>query len=286
MARTVTFEAFAELAEAKVKALLPEEYETFTQEVNRGTGAYHGLGIKRAGSNISPVVSLEDFYQLYESGKELDDICQKMTTALLNGIKTAEGQDANFIECVKYWEQAREKLFLRVNSAERVPQSVVHRDYEDLSVIPYVLVKKDRDGIMVAAVTKEIVRMWKQEEEAVIEAAIDNAELISPPIVRRMSDIFPAAPEEMMIISTEEGHMGACALFYRGMLEKIAEEMDGDFIVLPSSKHEVIAVPCKADGEEFKEIVESVNMTLDKDDILTSSVYRYDSEEKKLRKEA
>ena len=49
--------------------------------------------------------------------------------------------------------------------------------------------------------------------------------------------------ELMLVLTTEEGYLGASALFYTDMQKRIGEIVGGDYYVIPSSVHEVLIMP-------------------------------------------
>ena len=86
----------------------------------------------------------------------------------------------------------------------------------------------------------------------------------------------------MYVLSNADKLNGAAALLDAKTMEDISEKLGGDFVVLPSSIHEVLLV--KDDGNaslpELKNMVEEVNATqVAPEEKLTDSVYHYDSKE-------
>lgn len=80
----------------------------------------------------------------------------------------------------------------------------------------------------------------------------------------------------MIIISNTEKLFGASAILCQKMLTELHEKFGEQFILLPSSIHEFIAIPC-SDNIEYsflKEIVEQINCTeVDPEDKLSDNVY-------------
>lgn len=89
----------------------------------------------------------------------------------------------------------------------------------------------------------------------------------------------------MYVLTNDRTLNGAAALFYPGVQEMVAEKMQGDYFVLPSSVHEVLIVPDDGnmDFKELREMVKEVNGTqVQPDEVLTGEVYSYDRQNKKL----
>ena len=74
---------------------------------------------------------------------------------------------------------------------------------------------------------------------------------------------------------------------YGDFMEKVSEKLDGDFFIIPSSIHELIAVPISDNPEEqldrLEDSVRGCNATVcEPEDILSYNVYYYDHEERRL----
>ena len=70
-------------------------------------------------------------------------------------------------------------------------------------------------------------------------------------------------PEEdpLLVLTTEDGRLGAAALFYTGIQKRISEIVGGDYYVLPSSVHEVLIMPDDGhtNARELAEMVQMIN---------------------------
>lgn len=85
--------------------------------------------------------------------------------------------------------------------------------------------------------------------------------------------------DSMYILTTNRFQLGAVALFYPGVAEKIAEMAGGNFYAIPSSVHEFIILPesDKYSEEELQAMLESGNReVVSEDDILSDTIYVYD----------
>ena len=78
---------------------------------------------------------------------------------------------------------------------------------------------------------------------------------------------------------------GAASMLYEEPIHELAEQVGGDLYILPSSVHEVIAVPADfGSPEELAEMVYEINMEqVDINDRLSNQVYHYDRDLRTLR---
>ena len=70
---------------------------------------------------------------------------------------------------------------------------------------------------------------------------------------------------------------GASILLFEDELAAVAEKMHGDFYILPSSVHEVLAVPEDLmKDQELKEMVKNINDSeVAEEEILSYTIYKY-----------
>ncbi len=88
----------------------------------------------------------------------------------------------------------------------------------------------------------------------------------------------------MWIITNERGVDGAVSMLYEDKVHKLAESLESDLYILPSSVHEVIAVSVNmGEPEELARMVAEINMDQVKlEDRLSNQVYHYDKDLRKF----
>ena len=110
------------------------------------------------------------------------------------------------------------------------------------------------------------------------------AEMMGPETAQMLGIALVDPEDEMMFVASNPNKLnGAAVLTYPGFLEQAAEQLGGDFYVLPSSIHEIILLPERGDmcPRELENMVQEVNATqVAPEDKLSDNVYHYDSEAK------
>lgn len=89
----------------------------------------------------------------------------------------------------------------------------------------------------------------------------------------------------MFVLTNKRRLFGAVCILYKDLLKKIAEILDNDFYILPSSIHEIILVPYKSNesSEMYKNIVADVNMhEVFREEVLSDNVYQYCRSEEQI----
>ena len=104
-------------------------------------------------------------------------------------------------------------------------------------------------------------------------------------------DIFPANvhPVEMYVLSNRDKQYGAAYMFDTEVMDRIAEEIGGDIVVIPSSIHESILLRKQEDMDfDFlRKMVKEVNRTqLYPTEILSDEVYQYSRDTQTLSRVA
>ena len=89
----------------------------------------------------------------------------------------------------------------------------------------------------------------------------------------------------MYVITNDKRMNGAGVIFYPNALRNIREQLHSDFYLLPSSTHEVLAIPRigAIDASGLLEMVHEVNATqVSEDEVLSNNIYFYEDNELKL----
>lgn len=207
-----------------------------------------------------------------------------------------------------YADDIRERLFVEVYNAGKLEEKlkgVVHECREDL-VLVYRLsgyderLKRDCD-----LVTEEQMTRWGVNAETLKRDAWANTMAKRPPIMIDLQDascvdfrknhlendnpvpvgISPLL--DMFVITNRMNNNGAIYMFDEETMQKVANKMGGNLIIIPSSVHETI-VYSEENGMDIrraKDMVESVNKTtLSDGEFLSGELYRYDKDNHTLSK--
>lgn len=99
----------------------------------------------------------------------------------------------------------------------------------------------------------------------------------------RMEESESSMP--LYVLTNRERIFGASAMLYSDKVRKLAEELNTDLLILPSSVHEVLLLPDdKAQNYDFyRQMVSEVNRTqVDPEEVLSFNLYRYDREKAEI----
>ncbi|MCR5604754.1 MAG: DUF5688 family protein [Lachnospiraceae bacterium] len=158
-------------------------------------------------------------------------------------------------------DQVRDHIICKLVNAEMNAEYLANKPHtriEDLAVMYAVDLGGSKEGHMTAVVTDNLLEMYGISKEE-----------------------HPS----MYVLSNSITLNGAAALLDAKTMEDISQKLGGDFIVLPSSIHEVIVLPAdvEMDRRDLEAMVQDVNAgEVAPEDRLSDHVYMYDSKEKEL----
>lgn len=302
------YEIFKAVVEQNFLRYLPEEYrdaEIKVYPVKKVNRTLDGLAVLPAdGSRIFPTIYVNDMYEHYQA-------CDNLETVL----KDAAGSYAKVQENVKGFvpdmdiEHVKDNVIMCLVNTEQnreLLSDVPNRGFHDLSVIYRWVVERTSDAVGSILVSDRVAEEIGMTEEELFRCAVENTRRINPVSVTCMGSMFGGIPEgislpqevreemerakrtadNMWIISNKSGINGAVSMLYEENLHQLAEKLGENLFILPSSIHEVIAMPTEMAGKNLTnliEMVQEVNMgSVELGERLSNSVYHYDRNARKV----
>ena len=190
---------------------------------------------------------------------------------------------------------AKKSLFVKLVNTERnrelVEQSI-SKEFLDLSAVVRVVLKMDKEGVASMALSKGDAEILGMTEEEIYAAALANTLRLFPPklmnlwgyVEQNIGIGLPYDEDEVTtyILTNQKEVDGAIYFMSPEVVGAIAEALEDDLYILPSSVNEVLLVRASEleDGvDELKEMVRDANETVVAEkDILSYNVYHYDKE--------
>lgn len=173
------------------------------------------------------------------------------------------------------------------------PERVLHESFLDMRVIYDLRVKVSSGEYLGMIIRKENLAKWGLDEQQIKKLAWANTLRDEPAhflsmdeILREGTGSLEQMDKKLYVLTNRSRHLGAVCLLYPGCLAQIAEQVGGNFFVLPSSIHECLILKCSADikAAYLREMVRSINKTeVAEKEVLTDSVYRYIQSEDRLK---
>ena len=301
----MTRDEFISRVKEELMEMIPEEVREGleiqdTMVLKSNDQKHHGLTFKREESDAAPTIYLDDAYARFTNGEELHSLTAELKDAYLQTLSMPEPQKIDFD-----YDKIKDKLTVRLLEIKRNRDFLATTPYmtvgHGLAMVCDIKMQDGDDGSWRATVTQSMLEGQNYDKRELFMAAMDNAQLIDPPILVDMGQALfthegenllqrnePLPPEDvsnMYVLSNTGGMLGSAVLFYPDTQEHVAEILGEGYCVLPSSQHEVLIIPDSAgiDRGELAEMVKQANQSVvEPKDVLTDTVFHYDRDEKKF----
>ena len=278
---------------AEVKVLLGEDYIVESGIIPKNNEEVMYVSIRREGENILPL--------MYVAEQDLENVpTEELARAIVDRYYSLPKTPRFELSFATDLEAARDKIYYLMVSANNAAylEGKVYEEYLDLAKVYYV--RLDEGASVV--VNEEMLANWGVSKEEII--AIGNENMLNSKYeVIDMANVYikammaagasreeaesnvelmlEEADAKMVILRYENNISGASVILNKPALRECSNLIGGDYIIIPSSTMEVIAVPADIDATEeaILEMVEQVNATaVEAQDVLSNSVYRYNAE--------
>lgn len=304
----MNYELFKEVVAEKFTEFMPDEYRNCQVDVHSVTKVnktMDALNLVPAGDKkyqTSPTIYINNMYEHYKECNDLQAVLQAGAETMQKAFQEIPnvGPKVDF-------DQAKDNIVMVLINTEQnksMLESIPNRQFQDLSIIYRWVIDKDKEGISSTIVNNGLAEKLGMNEVELYNAAVENTIRLFPPTVKSMNDVIrdmfikDGMPDEiadmmigevpennmMYVISNERGVNGAVSMLYEDNLHTLAERLETDLYIMPSSIHEIIAVSADmGDPNELAQMVNEINMDqVALEERLSNQVYHYDKDLRKL----
>lgn len=268
---------FKNVVTARIKEFLPSVYAEFEVSVERvpkinGMREAMIVWLETEGCRMSgPNIYLDDLYSAFTECSDIDfvlhDAACKITA--FTGTQMLCRNEAVELDAYK---ADIVKMLINTELNAGLLAAAPHKNFLDLSVIYRMAVADaDGNGYATALITNELQEELKMTVEELDALAEENSRS------KLKTKVMNVAPGCRMMI-TEGLIYGAINLQRTDELKKIADEMESDLYLLPSSIHDVMVFRAESFGDEktLLAMLKEGNETCNNDDeFLSNNIYYY-----------
>lgn len=239
--------------------------------------SYEGFTIKKKMEYISPVISIDNYYEDYSAGSSLDEIMKEIVHQYEESTRNNPFLSAQDIQ---NYEKIKDRLYMQVVNPKWNQKYLEHKYYVpflDLAIVFYVDVQKKHNGILQhggAAVTEELMNIWEIDADTIKKQALKNL---------RRESLFQLVPIKndgdslLTFCDIHNKNQGALALIQKELLNDTKDLLKESFYIFPVSLYDLMIVPVSlADTvEEMKRQLLESNDELPEEYILSNNIYYY-----------
>ncbi len=280
----------------------------YTEVVKANDMRMHGLMLIPGGDIAGRSVYIDDLFDRHEDGEDMDILKDELISRCEMGL---EADGPPLTTAFKFdFESVRPRLTVRLLGVRNNISYMAERPYIDvgngLALIAVINSEPDAMSEWVISVTNDLMKKHICcDKETLLTAALKNTVEIEPPMLmsleehmysglvmhREIPDYLTQKPDPArlrgpFLLTNTSSYQGAAALFYPGVMEKIADVLGCGYYVLPSSIHELIILPDAAepDVDGLKATVIEANTTVvSREELLAWDVFHYDPGDGMLR---
>lgn len=303
----LNYENFVDYCKNSLLKVLGDSYESYQTEINvSDVKSYDSLAFrKKDAKGLVLSYRMEGFFMDYRDGLSLGDVILKM-------LKLHEDQidaklDYSFLNNISEYDIARYRLIIRAinfTNNEKLLQDFYYKQVGDIALVIYTLVGEQAGTMATAKIDKDILEKYNMPFEQIYENALQNTARLFTPVLQPVSSVFeslfkkgPVKEEnynfmdpasnfqirnlsEPYVFNTTNGINGATALFFPGVLPRLAKLFNDDLLISFTSIHEAMIHSAKYMQERAikklaSEMRKAPGMASDGSEFLTANAYKY-----------
>ena len=258
------------------------------------------LLMRKAGRQTGIRFCVEKLYEMYLNNHCEDDlggIVHQLVAALNKNEKTAEDVPEQVTKDTFDFVRVKKRIYLKLLNTEwskYLLKITPHIPYLDLSAVFYLY--SPAGSILIY---KELMRIWNTTPYELYEIALDNMVKQQPAkffsvqeyleehgtlIFEKMNQAEKVDMSLYTLTNALEWN-GASAILYPDVLETYANQYGCDWLIIPSSVHEVLLMPycSEAEIENARSAISGVNASLlSPNEVLSDHPYLYRRDKKEL----
>lgn len=283
-------EEFIEILKIALSEHYGSEGEIVVSEMKKNNGVkVHSLRLDRKNLNMSPVLYAEDFYLSYKAGVAFEEILSEMIEIYNLNKNSLE------VSAILDFKEVKDNLSFRVINYERNAEYLQNKPYIrvlDLAVVFYFnLMIDDASGVI--AIDNNLVKSWGTTVDELFKLAKKNTRRIEGIVLAYLPQALELAvknnpellmdfakinPAPMFVLTNKAYYKGAGCMLYLDILKDLADKLETDLYIIPSSVHECLVYPALhlIECSNLKSVIKSVNEDdIKETDILSDNLYLF-----------
>ncbi|MBP5528476.1 MAG: hypothetical protein J6X80_00340 [Lachnospiraceae bacterium] len=253
-----------------------------------------GLLVRFPNKSISPTVYVNEYYDKYVAGWDIDDIADHIEWLIRHNCLEDDFNPETLID----FENIKDRIVYKLVNYEKnedLLSTVPHKKFLDLAVVYYIAIKEDIFESASILINNAHLELWGKGMEDIDRLAKENCPKILKPELKSMAQTLmefirhdnkesDELNEDMLsecgmyVLSNEKKQFGASAILYDNVIKEFSESLNSDLYILPSSVHEVIMIPSVLvdSVDKLNDMICEVNATqVPLIDILSNHSYYY-----------
>lgn len=268
---------FKQVIFERIKEFLPPVFHAYeanittVRKINQKKEALLLMPPKGDQIAAMPNIYLDEMYEAFQSKQDIEETLRLIAAMIIHYTGSLDAQQVDF-------KSKKDSIVMNLINRElnqELLETVPHKDVMDLSIVYRIIMEQDDSGLATILVDNRIMEELGLSEKELEELAYANTGRMFPVEIFKLSDLLYVMTNELKV-------HGATAMMYSQAVDVLAEKIGGSFFVIPSSIHEIMAVPeWQIDAETLAGMLEDGNrLCCLEEEVLSSTIYHYDKETK------
>lgn len=245
-----------------------------------------GVIMMKESDRVSPTIYLEEPYRRYCGGCVLPEIVDEILALYEEQMRDIK-LDVDFF---KEYVRVKDRIFHKIINYEKnrtLLNDVPHFRWNDLALVFYYGMEEQVLGKASILIRNSHMDMWGQTADVLFQTAQYNMRRSKPEVLVPLQKLVEettgimieeAERVQLYVLTNKDKMYGASAMLYSDKISELAQKLQSDLLILPSSVHEVLLLPDDKNQQYdyYRRMVEEVNTTqVEPEEILSYHLYRY-----------
>ena len=295
--RVMSYKEFMDYVQAHIKEFLPDDYKEavvdIKNDMNTKTGIKDGVLIRRENEGVIPVLYANDFWKPGFTENDLQKTLDKMAEIRYRANVPDQSKVISDLQSFKDVKDHIVPRLVRSKGNEQYLSDKPHIRYQDMEIMYTInidhLPNLEGEGRGSTPITYDLMSKYGIDQETLYSIALDNIQNTGYSLQSMMSMFVPPevlasdpelAEQPPFILTTPDKMFGATMLLNERALKDIGKQLNGDYVVCPSSVHEVLILPMSPEVkiEDLTKIVQDINNSVVMpEDVLADHPFIYDN---------
>ena len=283
---------------SELEKRLAEGERVDVREVRKNNNqVLEGIVIDDGVEEMKPTLYIQHLYESYIDGATVETAAE----VIIKASRGYKGRSVFVQDYLSDYEAAAKRLAIKLVNTELNKEflsTVPHRKMLDLSMVCYVLVFAPNGDAGSVTVNDNLLELWEISEDELFKSAAENTERmlgrVVMPLKEKIEDMV-MDPEDIkgtpldsecpaIIVTNNYKLFGAANMLNTKLMDECAEAFGGDFIIIPSSVHEILltSMDLYSNRKELDKTIIEVNSLDDPVNNLSDHSYIYSAAQHKV----
>lgn len=294
----MTYEEFKYQIISKLEEKFSSDTSITIQQISHNNNiSEDALTILEPHLNISPTIYLVSYFEQLQNGTSFSSIFHQICNYYQEH-RSSHGIDTSFFTCFDKISSRIVYKLIHQKKNQKLLNEIPWIPYLDLAITFYCLLSSSPFENASVLIYNNHLDYWHISTEELLSFAQKNTPFLLSSCCNSLAELLLPVTEQvpltqkentrnalasspyvpMYVLTNQQRFLGACCILYDNVLKDIAQHLNCDLYILPSSIHEVIIVPATITESvhTLSQMVCEINQSeVSEEEILSDHIYYY-----------